>query len=137
MPWADAILATDDDLSRWESRMPALALQVQAINGNTAYDGKRALAKDRIGSILRNRSMILDGIQDPTQLTSAAALLELSFIFQDMAWRDDALSADKARYYYDLFEQEMNNLYLDYVEPAINGPSTGTRAYKGVPVERG
>jgi hypothetical protein len=137
MAWADAVLATDADLTKWESRMPDAAKKITAPNGKTAYDGKREIAKSRIESILRSRGMDPDGVQDPTQLSDIASVLELSFIFADMAWRDDTNAADKSAYYRSLFDEEMGHLYLDYIEPTVPTDTSRTRAFKCVPVSRG
>jgi hypothetical protein len=136
MDWSTATLAQDSDLTRYESRMPDLAKKIVGPSGKSCYDGKRDIAKHRIANLLRARNMDLDGLQAPTQLADAAALLELSLIFRDMAWRNDAVAAEKAAYYEQTFQEEMDGIALDYEEPDVS-PDNNTRAYGHARIERG
>jgi hypothetical protein len=118
MSWSTTDLVTDADLTAQESRMPAQAKRSLSDEGATAYDGKRALVKRDIASWLQRRGMRLTGITDPTQFNRAATLLELSYIYRDMAQRNDTVSSQKADAYYELYSQEIEGLRFDYAAPA-------------------
>lgn len=115
--WTDAALVTDADLTAQESRMPAQAQKIVAETGASAYDGKRALAKRDISSWLQRRKIQTSGIVDPSQFNRAATFLELSYIYRDLAQRNDTVAAQKAEFYYTQFSEEIEGLQFDYQEP--------------------
>lgn len=116
--WSEATLTTDADLTAQESRMPAQARKLVSETGASAYDGKRALAKRDIESWLQRRKIQFSGISDPAQFNRAATFLELSYIYRDMAQRNDTVAAQKAEFYYQAFSEEIEGLRFDYSSPA-------------------
>jgi len=119
----------DADLTMQESRMPALGKKISAIGtGSTAYDGKRALAKRDIGQWLFRRGYALSGIRDLTQFNRAAVYLELSYIYRDLATRNDEISADKAAYYLTQFGTEIESISIIYSPPPDGGEQAGKRS---------
>jgi len=122
-------LISDADLTMQESRMPALGKKISAIGtGSTAYDGKRALAKRDIGQWLFRRGYALSGIRDLTQFNRAAVYLELSYIYRDLATRNDEISADKAAYYLTQFGTEIESISIIYSPPPDGGEQAGKRS---------
>lgn len=111
-------LCTDADLTLQESRMPALAKKTLAIGTmKSAYDGKRAIAKRDLGQWIYRRGYELSGLLDLTEFNRSAVFLELSYIYRDMATRNDEISADKAAYYLSAFNTEIENVRFDYQPP--------------------
>lgn len=110
-------LCTDDDMAQQESRMPALGQKVQGGGGRTAYTGKRALAKKDITNWLFRRGYQPVGVANPEMFNRAAVFLELSYIYRDMANRNDQISSDKADHYRAEYESEIENLQFAYVQP--------------------
>lgn len=108
--FADAVLAEDADLTRYEHLMPALAIREKA------YDGKRELAKIYLGKRLRQRGVDLNLIEDPTQLNSAAVFKELELIYRDLSQKNESIAAQKAEYYERLFDQELELIILDLTD---------------------
>jgi len=115
--WTDATLCTDSDLTTYESRMPEAAKKVAGGSGQSAYDGKRAVAKDEIGARLERRGTDPDGLTRPAQLRRCAIFLELALIFRDMAQRNDNIAADKAAYYDTRADDELDGLALEWTDP--------------------
>jgi hypothetical protein len=102
----DATLCTDDDLTQWESKMPALAERTNV------YAGKRQLAKNFLGKQLIKRGVNTDEIADPTQLKDAAVFKELELMFRDLSDKSDSIAAQKACYYGDMFDDELEVIFL-------------------------
>lgn len=127
LDWKNVNLATDEDISSQESRMPDAAKQVRSKGGFYAYDGKRDLAKRDIEAYLRRRNTDPNYLTDPTQLNRAAVFLELAYIYRDMANRNDTVSADKAKYYQERYEDEIETVLLDYSPPSERAPSAVVR----------
>lgn len=115
--FADAVLATDADLTKYESKMPALAVKMNV------YAGKRDLAKLYIGKRLRQRGVDLAKIEDPFQLNSAAVFKELELIFRDLSDKQEAISHEKAQYYARLFDEEMELIILDLTDGTTVTPT--------------
>jgi len=111
--WDDAILATDDNLTQFERRMPQLAMSITGPSGSTAYAGKRSAAKDQLRRDLRTSKIFVKDLTDFAELTRAATFLELSLIFFDMADRNDTVSFGKASFYRDEYKKEFSQLVLD------------------------
>jgi hypothetical protein len=108
MAWSQLTLATDEDLTNVESRMPEMAKAVRnPQTGKTAFDGKRDLAKSAIYKRLVKKAIDPDSVTDATVLTSLAVYKELELIFRDMGSRNDSVSMDKASFYAGMFEDEM------------------------------
>jgi len=122
--WDAATLATDDDLTEQESRMPELAMKVVGEGGKSAYDGKRALAKRDIGTKLRKLGYHTDGITGPAQFNRCAVFLELAYVYRDLAVRNDKVSGEKADFYLEAFNDEFKGLVFDY-DPSL-APTTAT-----------
>ncbi|MBN9658633.1 MAG: hypothetical protein J0H49_10680 [Acidobacteria bacterium] len=95
--------------------MPALAQGIKRPGLlSTPYEGKRALAKRDIGIRLVRMGVTLDSITDEQAavLNPAATYKELALIFNDMADRNDTVSADKAKKYEDLFDDAWTDIAL-------------------------
>lgn len=116
MAWTALTLATDSDLSMYEPEMPNAA-QTDGKSGQSAYDGKRTLAKRDIASALRRRGLDPDGIQNYTQLTHAAVCCELAYVYRALGRKLDSVDLEKAAYYQNAFETEMESVVLDYEDP--------------------
>jgi|ERR1035437_400235 hypothetical protein len=111
-------LATDADLTAWESRMPNLGQKSKGTSGSSPYDGKRVLAKNFLAKQLIKRGVNLDDLADPSQLTDAAVFKELDLIFTDMSLAPDDLAAKKALHYSHLFNDELELVILRSVTQA-------------------
>jgi hypothetical protein len=104
--FTDATLCTDDDLTAWESKMPALA------NKTGVYTGKRQLAKTFIEKQLIKRGISTDDIADLSQLKDSAVFKELELMFRDMSNDSTDVSSKKADYYAGLFDGELELIFL-------------------------
>jgi len=122
--WSTIELATDADLSAQESRMPDAAKQTPSKGGFFAYNGKRALAKRDIEAVIRRRGWDPQFLTDPSQLNRAATFLELAYIYRDLSHRSDTVSAEKARYYTELYMGEIETVILSY-SPTTDADSGG------------
>jgi len=122
MPWSTATLATDQDLSQYEPEMPQAA-QAPGKSGLSPYDGKRALAKRDIESALRRRGLHPDGVETPSQLTHAAVCLELAYIYRALGRKLDSVDIEKANYYQQAFDREIESVVLDYEDPGEASPT--------------
>jgi hypothetical protein len=129
--WATVQLVQDSDLTAQESHMPAMAKALRTPEGISAYDGKRQLVKTDIEAWLRRRNMAPDFLVTPSQLTRAAVFLELSYIYSDMANRDESVAAMKAASYLKRYREELDTIALDYVE---NAPPVETNQPKYRPM---
>jgi hypothetical protein len=114
--------------------MPELAKSTKGLSTNSAYDGKRELAKVKIGKWLERRRFSVSGVTVPSQFNLAATYLELSLIYEDLARKLEDPSSMKSARYAALFEDEIENLAFDYVEPET-GPPPG-RTFS-IPLYRG
>ena len=110
------ILATDADLTAWESRMPELGQKSKSSSGSSPFDGKRVLAKNYLAKQLIKRGVNLDDVADPGQLKDAAVFKELELIFSDMSLSPDDLAAKKALHYSHLFDDELELVILRSTE---------------------
>jgi hypothetical protein len=112
-------LCIDNDLTLQESRMPALAKKTVAIGmgGASAYTGKRELAKRDLGQWIYRRGYELSGLLDLTEFNRSAVFLELSYIYRDLATRNDEISAEKAAYYLSQYGAEIESVRFDYQPP--------------------
>lgn len=116
MAWSALTLAQDSDLSMYEPEMPTAAM-VDGKSGQSAYDGKRTLAKRDIANALKRRGLDPDGIQTASQLTHAAVCLELAYIYRALGRKLDSVDIEKANYYQQAYENEIETVLLDYVDP--------------------
>lgn len=131
MPWTDAVLVTDADLTAWERNMPELAQKMKGPSGASAYDGKRALAKNRLAKVLLQKGITPDAIQDFSQLKDAATFLELELIFRDLSEKPESIASIKAEHYATLFESELELLILKLSDGQEVTPSvTWVPAYR-------
>ena len=115
--WTAATLVTDADLTAQESRMPDQAQRVVADSGGTAYDGKRGLVKADLTSWIKRRGLSAAGVLDPTEFNRAATFLELSYIYRDMAQRNDVVASGKSDFYHARYVEEIEGLDFDYEAP--------------------
>ncbi len=133
----DAVLCTDEDLAAVESRMPEQGKNVRnASTGLTAYDGKRALAKEAIAKFLRKRGLHPDGLLTPGQLKTAAVYKELALIYRDLGGKNDSIAWDKAKHYENQFDEEMSSLTLDYDASLVPTGKPTAHAVTGIPAFR-
>lgn len=132
--FSTATLCVDADLSQQESRMPAAANAVRTPSGNTAYDGKITLAKEAIERKIRRMNIHPDSITAPAQLKRAAVYKSLELMYRDMASRNDSVSWDKAKYYSDLFEDEIENVQLDYDITLAPAPKQSVSGVRSIPM---
>jgi len=116
--WDSATLTDDAALTEYESSFPEAPKKIKGEGGKTAYDGKRELAKAKIGRWLVRRGFELSGLTSPAQFATAATLLELSLTYRDMAKRNDAVSGQKAEYYEAEYIEEIEGLSFAYDAPA-------------------
>jgi len=122
--WNTVTLVTDDDLTALESSMPGLAKR-QTSGSKSPLDGKRALAKTEIERYIRRRGFDPDSLTDPVnELKAAAAYLELSMIYQDMAQRGEGSALEKSAFYFDRWQQEREELVLSYSDSTSVPDST-------------
>jgi hypothetical protein len=112
--WAAATLATDADLTAQESRMPGLATQTVHPNGQTAFNGKRALAKRDIESWVKRQGISPDDLANVTQFNRLAVFMELAYIFRDMQHLNNQTAGEKADYYQGLMEDELKAIVIEY-----------------------
>lgn len=135
--FSDAVLCTDDDLKQQESRMPEAAKAVRAPNGATAADGKIALAKEAVEKWLRRHGIHPDGVTNPAQLKRAATYKTLELMFRDMGSRNDSVSWDKAKFYAEAFDEEIDTLELDY-DPSLvpQKPASTAGGVNSIPLYR-
>lgn len=119
MAWSTAVLATDADLTKYERKMPDLAVSFRGVSGSNAYDGKRELAKRDIGTRLVRMGLVLDDLTSGniTTLNQTAVYRELSLIFYDLADRNDTLSMDKAKRYESLYEESWADVAIALAIP--------------------
>ncbi len=115
--FSDAVLATDEDLTKYEHNMPALAKKMNALTG------KRELAKSYLGKRLRQRGVDLTLIEDPTQLNSAATFKELELIYRDLSEKSESIAHEKAEYYQHLFDEELELLVIDLTDGTAVTPT--------------
>ncbi len=132
----DTTLCQDSDLTDQESKMPDLAKRVRGANGKTAYDGKRALAKEIISKQLRKRGIHPDALTKPEQLKRAAVYKELELVYRDMADKNDSVSSDKANYYMKAFDDELDSLELDYDPSLAPDTSQTIHVVSSIPLYR-
>jgi hypothetical protein len=116
--WENAELTDDAALTEYESSFPEAAAKIKGASGATAYDGKRAIAKGKIGRWLVKKGFALEGILDPSQFSAAATLLELSLIYRDMAKKRDSVHGGIADYYWEEYKEEIESLSFSYEAPA-------------------
>ena len=102
----DTVLATDSDLTAWESKMPALAQKA------TCYTGKRQLAKTFLAKQLIKRGVDMAALTNPAQLKDAAVFKELELMFRDMAEKNESIATTKADHYARLFDDELELVVL-------------------------
>lgn len=121
-------LATDADLTAWESKMPALATKMNC------FTGKRQLAKNYIAKQLLRRGVDPATLTDPTQLKDAAVFKELEFIFMDMAEKEDGIASNKAKFFARLFEDELELVLLTITAGA--GTETVQASMTSIPLLR-
>lgn len=125
--WTAATLCTDADLTAYETRQPDAAKKVRGDSGDSAYDGKRALAKEEIASRLETRGINPDGLLRPAQLKRVAVFFELSLIFRDLAQRNDTVTAEKSAYYEGRAIEELDRISaqgLEYEKPTTTPVAT-------------
>lgn len=120
--WTEAALCVDADLTAYESRMPEAAKKVRGDSNASAYDGKRLLAKEEIEVRLEGRGIDVDGILRPAQFRRAAVFCELAMIYRDLAQRNDNVAGEKALYYEQRFDNEMERIAVEYVDPGDTKP---------------
>ncbi len=132
MSWTNANLAVDADLTAYERTMPEKAKSFKSLNGSTAYDGKRELAKRDIAARLVRMGVVLDDLtaDNIAALNRTATLRELCLIWFDLAERNDTVAMDKARRYEELYEDSFQDVALALAVP------TNTAGITNIPLRR-
>lgn len=121
-------LACDGDLTDQDSAIIGLAKKIiDPVSGKSAYDGKRGLVKRDIATWLERREYSPAGVTYPWQFNRAAVLLELAYIYGDLARRNEGIANEKSELYTRMYQEEIESLEFAYTAPATTSNSTFIR----------